>query len=151
MAVAPRMTLRRTKRAAMDHDAFEEEFALESLKSDRLRVTILIGAIASAVLLVVLMAQFFYDQFQNVFHGNSTGFLQAVGVVFLANMSFLISERIIISRLIKKQIRPSNALKYLSAFLETSIPTTGIIVGSLFLGPIYTLFTPAAFIYPLFI
>ena len=148
MAVSPRMTLRKPKRAA---DAFEEEFALESLKSDQLRVTILIGAIASSVLLVVVLAQVFYAQFQSVFHGNSSGFLQAVGVVFAANMLFLTGERIVISRLIKKQIRPSNALKYLSAFLETSIPTSGIIVGSLFLGPIYTLFTPAAFIYPLFI
>ena len=68
----------------MNHDAFEEEFALESLKSDRLRVTILIGAIASAVLLVVLMAQFFRDQLDNVIHGNSSGFLQAVQVYQLA-------------------------------------------------------------------
>jgi hypothetical protein len=61
------------------------------------------------------------------------------------------AERTVISRLIKKQTRPSKFLKYASAFLETSIPTTGIIVGALFLGPIYTLFTPAVFIYPLFI
>ena len=135
----------------MKHDAFENEFALESLKSDRLRVTILIGAIASAVSLVTVMSLVFFDQFQSVFHGNSRGFLQAVGVVFLVNICFLTAERILIGRLIKKRIRPSSALKYLSAFLETSIPTTGIIVGSLFLGPIYTLFTPAAFIYPLFI
>ena len=151
MQAAPRIILRKPKRAAVDHDAFEEEFALESLKSDRLRVTILIGAIAASVLLVVVMAQLFFDQFQSVFHGNSEGFLQAVGVVFAVNISFLTIERIVISRLIKKRSRPSSALKYLSAFVETSIPTTGIIVGSLFLGPIYTLFTPAAFIYPLFI
>jgi adenylate cyclase len=135
----------------VNRNAFEEEFALESLKSDRLRVTILIGAIGSSVLLVVIMSLLFSEQFDNVFHGNSRGFLQAVGVVFLVNISFLTAERIVIGRLIKKQVRPSSALKYLSAFLETSIPTTGIIVGSLFLGPIYTLFTPAAFIYPLFI
>ena len=151
MQATPRITLRRPRRAAVDHDAFEEEFAFESLKSDRLRVTILIGAIAASVLLVVVMAQLFYDQFQSVFHGNSQGFLQAVGIVFVANMSFLTVERIVISRLIKTRSRPPSALKYLSAFLETSIPTTGIIVGALFLGPIYTLFTPAAFIYPLFI
>jgi adenylate cyclase len=135
----------------VNSNAFEEEFALESLKSDRLRVTILIGAIGSSVLLVVILSLVFSAQFDNVFHGNSSGFLQAVGVVFLVNMSLLTTERIVIDRLVKKQARPSNALKYLSAFLETSIPTTGIIVGSLFLGPIYTLFTPAAFIYPLFI
>ena len=151
MSVTTRLTRLRRRRAALDHDVFEEEFALESLKSDRLRVTILIGAIGSAVLLVVLLAQIFYEQFQTVFHGNMNGFLNAVGAVFALNVSFLMAERIIIGRLIKNRTRPSSVLKYLSAFLETSIPTTGIIVGSLFLGPIYTLFTPAVFIYPLFI
>ena len=71
MSVARRMTLRRKKASAVDQ--FEKEFALESLKSDRLRV------------------------------------------------------------------------------VETSIPTAGMMIGSTFLGPIYTLFTPAAFRYPLFI
>jgi adenylate cyclase len=42
-------------------------------------------------------------------------------------------------------------LQYLSAFIETSIPTVGLVIGSLFLGPIYTLFTPAVFAYPLLI
>ena len=56
-----------------------------------------------------------------------------------------------IDRLIRKRQKPFTALKYLSSFVETSIPTAGMIVGAMFLGPIYTLFTPAAFIYPLFI
>jgi len=46
MSVAKRMTLRRRKpRRTLDHDVFEKEFAIESLKSERLRVTILMGAI----------------------------------------------------------------------------------------------------------
>jgi len=150
MSAAPAKTLRKRKRA-VDQDAFEAEFAIESLKSDRLRVTILIGAIVASVLLVFVMSLVFFEQFNRVFHGNSRGFLTAVGAVFAANLTFLTAERVIIGRLIKKQRRPSTLLKYVSAFLETSIPTTGIIVGSLFLGPVYTLFTPAAFIYPLFI
>src|ERR1043166_4129729 len=56
-----------------------------------------------------------------------------------------------IDRLIRKRQKPFTALKYLSSFVETSIPTAGMIVGAMFLGPIYTFFTPAAFIYPLFI
>src|ERR1044072_7441479 len=56
-----------------------------------------------------------------------------------------------IDRVIRKRQKPFTALKYLSSFVETSIPTAGMIVGAMFLGPIYTLFTPAAFIYPLFI
>jgi len=151
MSVARRMTLRRKKTAAVGLDVFEKEFALESLKSDRLRVSILIGAIVSALLFVLIMAPIFYDQFQSAFHGNFREFLIAVYVIFGANVCYLTAERIVLSRLIKKQQKPFAALKYLSAFVETSIPTAGMMVGSTFLGPIYTLFTPAAFIYPLFI
>ena len=148
MPVARRMTLRRKRE---DTDEFEDQFALESLKSERLRVSILIGAVVSSVTLLMLLMPFFYDQFQEVFHGNIKGFLVAVVILFGANLCYLGAEYIILGRLIRKLLKPIPAMKYVSAFVETSIPTVGIMIGSLFLGPIYTLFTPAAFIYPLFI
>ena len=152
MSVARRMTQRRRRKTStMDDDVFEKEFAIESLKSERLRVSILIGAIVSALLFVLIMAPIFYGDFQSAFHGRFREFLLAVYVIFGANLLYLIAERIILSRLIKKQQKAFPALKYVSAFVETSIPTLGMMVGSSFLGPIYTLFTPAAFIYPLFI
>ena len=149
MPVARRITLRRRKRNTTD--LFEEEFALESLKSDRLRVTILIGAIVSSLLLVLILIPIFLDQFQTAFHGNFRSFLLAVFIIFGGNLAYLVVERLAIDRLIRKRQKPFTALKYLSSFVETSIPTLGMIVGSMFLGPIYTLFTPAAFLYPLFI
>lgn len=148
MPVARRMTLRRGGAVT---DEFDEQFALESLKSERLRVSILIGAIVSSVTLLLLLLPFFFDQFQIVFHGNIKGFLVAVVILFTANICYLGAEYIILGRIIKNQLRPIPAMKYVSAFVETSIPTVGMMIGSLFLGPIYTLFTPAAFIYPLFI
>ena len=151
MSVARRMTRRLRRTSAVDQDVFEKEFALESLKSDRLRVSILIGAIVSALVFVLTMTPIFYDEFQSAFHGNFRQFLIAVYVIFGGNVCYLIAERIVIGRLIERQQRPFPALKYVSAFVETSIPTLGMMVGSTFLGPIYTLFTPAAFIYPLFI
>ena len=139
------------RRRRMDRDVFEQEFAIESLKSERLRVTILMGAIISSVALLFLMTLFFFEQFDVTFRGNARRFLFAAVVLFAVNVSYLMAERIVLGRLIKKQMKPIPALKYLSAFVETSIPTAGIIIGSYFLGPLYTLFTPAAFIYPLFI
>jgi adenylate cyclase len=138
-------------RRRLDGDVFEREFAIESLKSERLRVTILMGAIISSVALLLLMTLLFFDQFNNTFRGNARSFLFAVIALFGANISYLLAERIVLGRMIKKQMKGFPALKYLSAFVETSIPTAGIIIGSYFLGPLYTLFTPAAFIYPLFI
>ncbi|HEX6716137.1 MAG TPA: adenylate/guanylate cyclase domain-containing protein [Pyrinomonadaceae bacterium] len=152
MPVTRRITLRRKRIArAVDQAVFEKEFALESLKSERLRVSILIGAIVSALLLVIVLVSFFFDDFQAAFHGNFTSFLFAVAIIFGVNVCYLLGERVVLGRMIKNQLRPIPALKYLSAFVETSIPTAGMIVGSFFLGPIYTLFTPAPFIYPLFI
>ena len=152
MSVARRMTLRRRRKTStMDDDVFEKEFAIESLKSERLRVSILIGSIVSALVFVLIMAPVFYGDFQSAFHGKFREFLIAVYVIFGANVLYLTAERIILGRLIKKQQKAFPALKYVSAFVETSIPTLGMMVGSTFLGPIYTLFTPAAFIYPLFI
>jgi adenylate cyclase len=146
------LTLRRKKSSnTVNTELFEKEFALESLKSERLRVSILIGAITSALLLVLLMTLFFFDAFEAAFHGRFKGFLSAVGIIFGLTLVYLLAERAVISRRIKIQQRPSAVFKYLSALVETSIPTAGMIVGSMFLGPIYTLFTPAPFIYPLFI
>lgn len=149
MPVARRISLRRGKPGSADQ--FEEQFALESLKSERLRVSILIGAVVSSVTLLLLLTPFFFDQFQAIFHGNIRGFLLAVVILFGANVCYLGAEYFVLGRIIRKQLKPIAAMKYVSAFVETSIPTIGMMIGSLFLGPIYTLFTPAAFIYPLFI
>ena len=152
MPVTRRITLRRKKRAmTLDHVEFQKEFAIESMKSEQLRVSILIGAMVSALLLVFVLTFFFFDDFQAAFHGNFKAFLWAVAIVFGVNLLYLLGERMVLDRRIRKQQPPFPALKYLSAFVETSIPTAGMIVGSFFLGPIYTLFTPAPFIYPLFI
>ena len=134
MSGAKRITRRRRKpRRTLDHDVFEQEFAVESLKSEQLRVTILMGAIVSSVALLLLLTVIFFDQFNVTFRGNARSFLLAAIVLFGVNIGYLMAERIILGRLIKKQMRTFPALKYLSAFVETSIPSAGIIIGSIFL------------------
>ena len=148
MSIARQLNVRA---AHLDQQAFEEEFAQESLKSDRLRVMILIGAIFSALFIITLLIPVFFDQFQSSFHGNFRNFFLAVCTIFSVNLVYLIGERIVLDRLIKRRQKPIVALRYVSAFVETSIPTAGMIVASFFLIPVYTLFTPAAFLYPVFI
>jgi adenylate cyclase len=145
------MTSRPPKKQIAISKAFEDEFAREVLLSDRLRITILICVIGGAVLVLLGIAVFSFEQVQRAFHGNFKGFLLVVAVVAGSTVICLSAERTVISRMIRKQRKVSGVLQYLSAFVETSIPTAGIIVGALFLGPVYTLFTPAAFIYPIFI
>lgn len=144
------MTIRRLKQRSLTN-AFENEFAVEVLRSDQLRVTILMGVIGSSALVVTGLLIISFEQFRRSFHGKVSGFMFSFGVVVSSALVCLLTERAVIGRMIRKQKRISEPLQYLSAFVETSIPTAGMIVGSAFLGPIYTLFTPAAFVYPIFI
>ena len=145
------VTFRLPKGHSTTAKAFEREFAREILKSDRLRVTILIGVIITALLIVLGVASFGFNQFQRAFHGNVTGFVTTLLMITAVTIICLVGERLTIDYLIHKQAHPSTALQYLSAFVETSIPTLAMTVGSVFLGPVYALFTPAMLLYPVFI
>lgn len=131
--------------------AFDDEFAVEVLKNDRLRVTILIGAVGATMTLVLILMLFTFQQFQQVFHGNFNQFLPLFLAVVTLTLSGLLVERSIIGRHIARGTRPSPYLRYVSAILETSLPTIGMILSAQFVGPIYSLFTPAAAVYPLMI
>lgn len=147
------MQIRRLKQKSPRRisSAFENEFSLEVLQSDLLRVTILTGVVSSSVVVVVVLLIFSLDQFRRAFHGNLDGFVITLSVLTGANITCLLLERAFIKHMIRKQRSVPEWLQYLSAFVETSIPTVGMLVGSMFLGGIYTLFTPAVFIYQIFI
>src|SRR5512138_1080810 len=126
----------------MTPKAFEREFALEILKSDKLRVTILIGVILSALVIVLIIALLGFEQFQRTFHGDFKGFMTTFITVIGVTLACLVGEAVVIDHLRRKQAQPSIVIQYLSSFIETSIPTLAMMVGSLFLGPVYALFTP---------
>src|SRR5690349_4705502 len=107
MSVARRMTLRRKEtRRTVDQDRFEKEFGIESLKSERLRVTILMGAVFSSVALLMLLTLIFFDQFDATFRGNARRFLLAAMVLFVVNICYLLAERMVLGRLIRKKMKP---------------------------------------------
>ena len=145
------MSLRSSSHSPVVASAFEQHFALEILKTDKLRVTILLGAWIGSFLLMLSLFLLFTDQFQATFHGRFKEF--GINFLLVATLTAvaLYLERLAIARVIRKQQEGSPLLRYVSAFIETSIPTIGIIVASQFLGGIYALFTPAPTAYALFI
>ena len=72
------MKLRRLRQDRRASGAFENEFALELLKSDKLRVTILICFFGIALPSILLLAVFAFEDFQRIFHGNFKSFLMIV-------------------------------------------------------------------------
>lgn len=145
------MRLRRIKRDKPTSPAFESELALEILKSDRLRVTILFCILASVVPLMLMFAVFSYEDFQRSFRGNFKSFLLTLLLIMGAVLTSLIVEWFAINRRLKARIVPRPFFQYLSALIETSVPLAALLVTSQFLNPVYALYTPAPFVYPLII
>jgi len=145
------MTLLKPKQRRPSANAIADELGMEILKSDRLRITILVGVIGSALLVVLLLSIFSYEQFQRAFHGSFKSFLACVLLIIGLGITCLLLQRRALARKISQHEKAFALWQYLSAFVETSIPTAGMILSAQFLGPVYALFTPATFIYSLLI
>ena len=144
------MTIIRKRKYAVSR-AFENEFAVEILKSDRLRVTILIGVIATTLLLQLAMWFFAQEEFRRSFRGGFDKFLAAVMAIGVVALICLSIQHVLISRRISLKSNPFPLLQYFSVLIETSLPTLAMIIGAQFIAPLYTLFTPAPFVYAPFI
>lgn len=146
------MRLKRRKKQVQNLSrALDNEFALEILKSDRLRLTILLGVWLTIFVVMSFLSIFFSKEFQHAFHGEFDSFLKSFLVGVTLTTICLSIERLAVSRSIKKERSISALLSYLSAFIETSIPTLGMFISGQFLGAVYGLFTPAPLAYAFFI
>ena len=94
------MKLRQLKRNAPVSDAFENELALEILKSNRLRITILICAFGIVLPLILTLAVFAFEDFQLIFRGKFKSFLVVVLGVLTLGVGCFIAERLAINRII---------------------------------------------------
>jgi MFS superfamily sulfate permease-like transporter len=83
------------------------------LKSDKLRVTILIGVNLSALLIVLIITLLGFEQFQQSFHGNFRGFITTFITVMAVTLVCLVVEGVVIDRLSRKQAHPSTLIQYL--------------------------------------
>ncbi len=144
------MKLRQRKRNQTPR-TFENELAVEMLKSDKLRVTILICAFGIVLPAILILAVFAFEDFQLIFHGNFKSFLLAVLGALVAGEIFLVGEWFALRRIVTERRKAYPWLPYLGALVETCIPLTALLITAQYVGPVYALLTPAPFVYPLLI
>jgi adenylate cyclase len=145
------MKLQRKKRGKPTARTFENELGLEILKSDKLRVTILICAFAAVLPVTLALAVFVYEDFQRIFHGNFKSFLVVLLTTMAICLAFLSLEWVALDHRIRQRRRGHSCLPYISAVVETSLPVAGLLITAKYVGPVYALLTPAPFVYPLLI
>src|SRR5262249_13213356 len=129
----------------------EDELAMEVLRGEKLRLNILICGVASALILLNLLPFLLLNEFQRAFHGSFRTFQFGVTIVTVLTIFYLLAERLLIARHLQKKKRLGEVRQYLSALIETSIPTAGVMFGAFLLGPANGLSSPVVFWYFLFI
>lgn len=130
--------------------AFADDLNQEVLKSERLRVNILIAVTLLEIVLFISANALFSGRLQQVFHGDRSFrilFLCSLGLMVL----YLAFERLTIGHHVRSQKGFGTAHRYVNALVEISIPSALLIGGQMVVGPVNTLFTPVAFLYAIFI
>ncbi|WP_347252099.1 adenylate/guanylate cyclase domain-containing protein [Legionella sp.] len=121
---------------------------IETLKSEKLRTTILTSVFAVLALMWIIFIALSPEEYHQYMRNASVAILP--GYLATVSLYFLLVRKIICQYLKQKKIMP-NFLRYLNAFIEVSIPSIGIIFFSKFQTPAYVLLMPPVLIYFLFI
>ena len=129
---------------------YEESLGAEILRSERRRVTILAGLFVFAACVYTFIAflpGILHGDFRLRFRAQWPWIIALYGAVAAYEWAL----RAVIGWLIEHHRQPNTALRYLNAFLETSIPTVMLFIAASLMGPRDALGSPAFLLYFFFI
>lgn len=124
---------------------FDELFGREVLKSERLRATILAAIFSLALTSFSLFAVFAPEMVQRVTRGR-TPFAPMLGG-FAVVIAYQLFARAVAARALARGTMPPPVTRYLNVLVETAIPTGVILMGASVIDRVYTLASPAPFLY----
>lgn len=129
--------------------SFEDHLAREIIASERMRMAILAG------LLGALLA--FYGLGYSLFRSDSMlrfltpgAFLYILAVIVLL-LCYELGIRSLLGRWLRRGKVVPSALRYLNAFVETSVPSILILLVAREISPLYVLQSPLSLLYAVFI
>jgi adenylate cyclase len=122
---------------------FEERLTREILQSERTRMLILAGLSGSLVVTFPV-----YALRSGIF---GTAWALQVVAVFVCLTSYELAIRQVVGRRLEQGKTLPRRLRFLNAFVETSVPSILILLGSRQVDPVYPLESAAAYMYPVFI
>jgi adenylate cyclase len=135
--------------AAATSETFEDAFERAVLQSERLRVTVVIVGLLAIIGRWFFIWFLFPDALQSQLGGSVN--LAALAVLGLGALLYEVAVLIRLTLTLRRGGHIPRFVRYISAFVEASIPTLAIIVGPEVTSPAYALHTPPAWAYFLFI
>lgn len=135
--------------AAQSLVAFERHLSREILQSERMRMAILAGIFALLSVVFPLFAVIFREEYLRNFR--STGMIGIAVGVCGALVVYELLLRYVLGRQLGRGRMLPGALRFLSAFIETSVPTILMLLIGQYTNPVVVLQGPPALLYGVFI
>src|SRR5687767_10721394 len=128
--------------AAATARRFEDSFERAVLQSERLRVTLVIAGMVAIFARWLFLWVFFPEWIRSQLGGAVN--LAALGVIGLAALAYEIAVLIRLTVILRRHGHIPRVVRYVSAFIEVSIPTVAILVGPEVTSPAFAVHTPPA-------
>jgi adenylate cyclase len=130
-------------------ETFEEALARETLRSERLRLSIIASLIGLIFVRQVIIWLFFPSRVEEPI-STLIDYQALTSIWGLAFVSELVAL-LLVRRALRLGLRPPRVVRYVNAFVETSIPTLTLVLGIQTSSPAYLLALPVTWGYFLFI
>ena len=130
-------------------DTFDQAFNREVLQSERLRITVVV-----VLLLAIALRWAFIWIFKPEAIQSQMGAALHITMLGSLTAGVILYELIVLARItyvLKRGGHIPKVLRYLNALIEVSYPTVSMLFGAEVTSPAYTLYTPPAWAYYLFI
>src|SRR6266446_5493937 len=133
---------------ASGQPGFEERLTREIHQSERTRMLILAGLSGSLAVTFPVLVLVFRQNYARIF--GTAWAAQVIAVFVLLAIYELVIRQVVGRRLEKGKTLP-RPLRFLNAFVETSVPSILIVIAARRVDPVYPLQSAAAYLYPVFI
>jgi adenylate cyclase len=135
--------------SAATAETFEGAFERAVLQSERLRVTIVIVGILFTVVRGIVLWVLLPETTQSQLGGSLN--VATLGVIGVCALAYEVAVLIRLTVLWRRRGHLPRVVRFVSAFVEVSIPTLAMVYGPEVTSPVYVLFTPPSWVYFLFI
>ena len=128
-----------------------DQLSLEALRTEKLRVIVLLAIVGALAIFSFVPPTFLFEGIDPTLRQNINVFMYWRFVLLGGLIVYLVAQRLFVYYLTKTKRRIPPVYPYVTAFIETSAPTAGVILASTFAGPDSPFPLIPAFIYPVFI
>jgi adenylate cyclase len=130
---------------------FEERLTREILQSERTRMLILAGLSGALATTFPVFALVSRQDYARIFGTAWTAWAAQFAACFVLLAIYELVIRQVVGRRLEKGKTLPRPLRFLNAFVETSVPSILIVIASRQVDPVYPLQSAAAYLYPVFI